>query len=132
MAVPELSTSDLRNFGLILALMLAGIFGLILPWVHGSVLPWWPWICAGLLSGWAFLAPSTLWPLYKFWMKAGSVLGRINAAILLTLVFYVIFLPLGVIRRVVNRDTRWTFDKTLDTYRIKSADRLRNHVERPF
>ena len=132
MALSELRPSDLRKFGLTLALALAVIFGLILPWLRGGVLPWWPWICAGLLSGWALLAPSTLRPLYKFWMKVGSVLGRINAAILLTLVFYVVFLPIGLLRRLVNRDTGWTFDKTLDTYRINSGDRLHNHVERPF
>ena len=39
---------ELRKFGLVTGAIVAGLFGLILPWVFEYAWPLWPWIFAGI------------------------------------------------------------------------------------
>jgi hypothetical protein len=45
-----------------------------------------------------------LLPLYKVWMVIGGFLGFVNTHILLGLVFYVVFTPLGLAMRLFRSD----------------------------
>jgi hypothetical protein len=105
------------------------IFGLGLPWLRHSSFSWWPWAVGGTLVVWAFVAPSRLEPLFVGWMKVGSVLGRINAVILLTIVFGLIFVPIGVVRRLLRKHVA---SREPDSYRVNSSSRSAKHMERPF
>ena len=123
----------LRNFGLITGAIILILFGLFFPWVFSHDLPYWPWIITGILWGWAMLSPLTLMPVYRVWMKVGSGLGWINSRIILGVIFYVIFLPSGLIMRLAGKDpmTR-TLNKNQESYRVPHTLRNKNHVERPF
>ncbi|MGH8602955.1 MAG: SxtJ family membrane protein, partial [Gammaproteobacteria bacterium] len=87
------STDELRRFGLITAAIVALLFGVVLPWLFDHALRLWPWIVAGVLSGWALVWPRTLFPIYRAWMAIGQVLGWINSRIILGLMFYVMIMP---------------------------------------
>lgn len=41
---------------------------------------------------------------YAVWMKFASVLGIINVTLILSLLFYIIFTPIGLIIRLFGRD----------------------------
>jgi len=130
---PPQSRSALRAFGLMTGAIFAGLFGVLFPWLLGHRPPWWPWALAGTLWIWALALPSSLRPVYRGCMAMGGALGWINTRIILTLLFYAVFFPLGLAMRVAGRDPlKKNIDKSRDSYRVQSRTRSPNHMERPF
>jgi len=129
----ELNKNNLREFGLITGGILVCLFGLFLPWLLEHEFPSWPWIIAGILWVWAFLLPTTLKPVYRVWMAIGHVLGWINTRIILGIMFYIIFLPVGLILKLAGKDpmTR-KLSKAQGTYRVIHPVPSKDHVERPY
>ena len=130
---PELSTQELRKFGLTTGAIVAALFGLLLPWLFNHGYPYWPWSLAGVLWLWALIAPATLKPVYKGWMKVGHVLGWINTRIILGLMFYTVFFAAGIILKILGKDPMSRkIDKSAESYRVASRVHTKDHVERPF
>ena len=123
----------IRSFGLIVG----GIFVLIGLWplaVRAEAARLWAvGIAAGLLLP-AVLFPTVLTPIYRVWMTIGNALGWINTRIILTLVFYGLFTPIGVIRRVLLKKDplHLAFEPEAETYRIVRQPRPHAHIERQF
>lgn len=131
--IPVLDKQGLRNFGYVTGAILIGLFGLLLPWLREHAFPWWPWAVAGVLAVWATLAPMSLQPVYKVWMTIGAVLGWINTRIILGLVYYVIFTPIGFCLRRLSRDPMARrLDRAAKTYRIVSKPASPDAMKRPF
>ena len=130
-AIPD--KKGLRNFGLTTGIIVAILFGLLLPWLLGRDFPLWPWVIGGILAGWALLAPTTLRPLYLGWMAAGHVLGWINTKIILLVMFYIVVLPTGIILRSFGKDPMARrLEAQVSTYRVPSTNQPKNHLEKPF
>ena len=72
--IPKLDAKGLRHFALSTGAIVAGLFGLALPWLFGWSIPWWPFVLAAVLSLWGLLAPATLRPVYRGWMSLGLLL----------------------------------------------------------
>jgi hypothetical protein len=124
---------ELRHFGLTTGALLAGLFGLLFPWLFHYAVPWWPWLVATLLGGWALLLPASLGPVYRVWMAIGHGLGWINSRIILGLMFYVLILPMGFVMRLLGKDPmQRRFDKQATSYRVPSRNPPKDHLERPF
>lgn len=51
-----------------------------------------------------FTRPKLLRPLNRMWMKLGTFLGRIVSPLILGLIFFSIFTPVGIIMRLLSRD----------------------------
>ena len=49
-------------------------------------------------------APGLLGPLHRGWMAFARVLGRVNTALFLSLVFFLVLTPLGFVFRLTGRD----------------------------
>ena len=131
--IPELDAAGLRRAGLATGAVLAGLFGLLLPWLLGRDLPLWPWLAGGGLAAWGLLAPASLAPLYRLWMRFGAVLGWINSRIILGLLFYAMILPAGLLMRLLGKDPmRRRFDAGVASYRVASKARPADHLEKPF
>ena len=124
---------ELRNFGFILGTMTAVVFGLFLPWLFDHNFPRWPWIFCGIMFSWALLLPVTLKPVYLVWMTIGQALGWVNTRIILSIMFYLIILPVGLIMRLAGKDPMArSLTKEQKSYRITSPVPDKKHVERPF
>ncbi len=116
-----------RSVGAVLVLIAAwlgwrGGLGAAAPWaVTGSLLvvlgTWWP---------------SVLKPLSDLWWAIAAVLGYVNTRIILTILFVVIFVPMGLVWRLTRRDPlRLQRDRQAwIPYPIRYADR--NHFRRMF
>jgi hypothetical protein len=127
------SPKEYRQFGLLLAGIVGGIFGLLLPWWHNTPIPHGPFNIALPLMLLALLRPQLLKPFYIFWMRVGSILGWINTRILLTGIFFVIILPLGLVKRLVSKDLMARqYDKTIPTYRVVSVPQKSETMEKPY
>ncbi|RTZ57926.1 MAG: sxtJ [Gammaproteobacteria bacterium] len=129
------TTRELREFGLIMAAGLIGLFGLLFPWWGDRpiTLLSWPWIIGGAFAVAALLFPRMLGFLYKIWMKIGLVLGWINSRIILGLVFFVLFLPVSLFFKLTGKDPMARkLDKMTKTYRVNSKQPKPENLEKPF
>ncbi len=96
----EISTRNLRVFGFIWALIFSFLafkfqyfqyfFGIIS-------------IVASLIS---LLSPHVFLDLkiYQAWIKFGNFLGKINSLIIISILFYALFVPTGFILRLLKKD----------------------------
>jgi len=124
---------ELRNFGLVVSAGLAGVFGLLLPWVRRHPMPLWPFVLAVILTSAALLTPHILRYPHFVWNKAGRVLGWLNTQLILTLLFYLVFLPAGAIARAVGWDPMGKgFDHARDSYRRPCEHLAPKTMERPY
>ena len=97
-----------------------------------------PWVVltlvsiAAVLSLLSAIAPSLLRPVYRGWMYIGEALGWLNTRIILSLVFFLVVTPIGLLMRLfgrspiatAKRDSYWT-----DVEPHSYGDR---HVEKQF
>jgi len=123
---------QLRSFGLIVG----GVFALLGAWpavMHGLAPRLWALVPAALLVGAAVLYPPALKHPHTVWMMIGHALGWINTRIILAIVFYGIFTPVGVVRRWMGKDSmRRAFDPHAETYRLVRGPRPGSHMRRQF
>ena len=91
--------AHLRKFGL----LVGGVFVLLAAWSwwrgHGVAPLLLATIGTPLLLGGA-LAPQLLAPLERAWMALAHVHGRINTQLILGLLYYLLFTPIGWLRRL--------------------------------
>ncbi|SRR5579885_114335 len=125
--------AELRNFGLLTGAIFAALFGLLMPWLRHRPFPAWPWIVCVLLVVPALIAPQALRQVFRAWTAAGRVLGWINSRLILTVVFYAIVTPAGVVMRLCGHDPmKRTFDPKCDSYRVPSRQLSPSTMDRPF
>ncbi len=131
--IPEQDRAGLRKFGLMMAGMIALLFGLLLPWVTGRAWPLAPWLIAAIFVAWALLLPMALNPVYRIWMRFGMLMGGITSRILLSLVYFGMLTPIGCWMRVRGKDPlKRTFDPERTSYREPKAPIEPQQMERPF
>lgn len=130
--IPELDRKGLREFALVTGAIVAGLFGLFLPWLFDFGLPVWPWIVFGILAVWGLLLPSTLRPVYQIWMRFGILMSRITTPLIMGLVFYIVITPVGVLRRVFGTDPMRRELNDSKTYRVPSRKAPVEYLKRPF
>ena len=124
---------EMRKFGLMMAAVIAVLFGLLLPWLFTHAYPLWPWIIAGIFWVAAAAAPASLKPVHSGWLRLGHALGWLNTRIILGLMFYTVFLVVSLVMRLIGKDPMARkFDASLNSYRVPSQVRERDHLEKPF
>lgn len=126
------SAKELRSFGL----LVGGVFSVIGLWpmvVHGASLRLWPVVVGGVLMVFGGLLPRALAHVHRGWMWIGHVLGWINTRILLAIVFYGLITPIGIVYRLMGKDTmRQAFSEVSPTYRVNRQPRPRSHMKYQF
>jgi len=96
--IEESSRRQLRRFGFTVAAGLT-VIGLVSWYRNHLVVPWTLWTIAGLLGLLGLLLPRLLIPVQRAWMALGMALGWVNTRIILTILFYATFTPIGAIMR---------------------------------
>ncbi len=129
----SLANRELRNFGLVLAIMFPLFFSGILPWLFSKSIPFWPLYLGGAILAMAVTLPKSMVPIHYVWMRIGFVLGYINTRIILGIVFFLVVWPIGLLARLVGKDfMRAKIDKSLDTYKEESENRAIETMKEPF
>jgi len=126
------SSKELRTFGLIVG----GVFGLVGLWPilfrHAPPRTW-ALTLALLLAIPAALYPSLLAHPHKWWMRLGHVLGWINTKLILSLFFYIILVPVGLVLRAIGRDPmQRRYDPEASSYRQQRQARPGSHMWHQF
>lgn len=98
---------SLNNFApsACLSVDIFAVIGLLPALLGGENLRLWALVLAGVLIVSAVVLPRSLGPAYRVWMTIGGVLGWINTRIILTVVFYGVFTPVGLVRRLLGKDS---------------------------
>jgi len=131
--IPELDRAGLRRFALTTAAIITLLFGLLLPWLFAAGWPIWPWPLAAVLALWGLVAPSGLRPVYRGWMRFGLVLSRLTTPLILSLVFFLLFVPIGLAMRLFGRDPmRRRLQPEAESYREPSQPISPDSFERPY
>ncbi len=132
-AIPELDRKGLREFGLVTGGVLAGLFGLVLPWLFERSYPLWPWVVGGVLALWGLVAPMSLRPVHYWWMRLALLLSRVTTPLILGLVFLLVFMPVALVMKLLGRDPMARrFDDRATSYRVPSHKAPREQVEKPY
>ena len=125
----------LRQFGVVLAIGLPLMFGLVLPWLFKeNAFVWhkWPFVAGAVFAFLAVILPKILIAAYVPWMILADILGFINTRIILGLIYYLIFTPVAIIMKIVKHDPMSrTLDRNGNTYRVINEN-LHNDLEKPF
>ena len=133
--IPELDNKGLRKFAFTTGIIVVIIFGLFIPWVFSvGKYPTWPWIFFAIFSLWGLVAPATLNPVYKLWMKFGLLLNKITTPIIMGIVFFLVLAPTAFFMRVILRrdPLRREIKKELSSYRENSKKTNPEDLRRPF
>jgi hypothetical protein len=113
---------ELRQFGLALGgvcLLWAAVFwwrgrGTPIPWLLGA---------APILALLGLAWPEALGPLHRVWMPLARGFARVLTWILLTLVFWLVFAPYGLILRALGKDPlERRIDRSRASYWIQRDD----------
>jgi len=110
-------TRELRNFGLLVGGVFAAL-GLLALVRSKAIYPW-------LLTPGLFLvilgaiAPRTLKYIYLLWMGMALVLGFVVSHVILTVFFFLVITPIGLIARLAGKDfLRLKLDRQAKSYWI--------------
>lgn len=130
--IPELDRKGLREFGIVTGGIIAALFGLFFPWLLEREWPLWPWIFFGVFAVWGLTFPTTLRPIYRVWMRFGMLMSRITTPLLMGLVFYVGITPMGIVRRIMGKDSLQREFSDSESYRVPSKKAPIENLKRPF
>jgi hypothetical protein len=132
MRTEKVSKQQLRSFGLIVA---TG-FALIALWpavFHGQKPRIWALALAATLAVFAGIAPVMLRPVHRWWMAIGEVLGWVNTRVILGIVYYILIVPIGAIRRMRAIDPmRRVLESSATTYKVHRSSRPSTHMWRQY
>jgi len=131
--IPKLDKAGLRKFGLTFGLVIAAVFGALLPLLPGLGFRLWPWLTGGVFVLWALLAPASLGPFYRVWMRLGQVLNAVSSRLVLGAVFFIAVLPTGLVLKLRGRDPmQRKADARARSYRVISERHSAKDMENPF
>tara|TARA_B100001250_G_scaffold412383_1_gene443439 strand:- start:1065 stop:1469 length:405 start_codon:yes stop_codon:yes gene_type:complete len=121
--------SDILKFSYIISFILCGVAGyLFYNGVKGSnsIL-----IIAFVLFFLGRMAPATIRPVYMLWMLLATLLGWVMTRLILSLLFYVIIFPIGLLLKIYGRTTNKKSDKSYWNVIEKKLDN-KNHLEKQY
>ena len=112
---------ELRNFAITICAALSIIGGIVL-WQKGDA--GFVFIAVGLLFiVLGLISPKLLTPIYKVWMAFSHIMGFIMNHLILALMYYIVFTPIGLIRRMIKKDPlHISLNQAKETYWIKRTD----------
>lgn len=106
-----------RNFGFVFTIFCLVVGGFLL-WSGNN--KFWFWLAgAGVFALTALLTPRVLHPLNLLWFKFGMLLHHIITPIVLGLMFFVVFTPIGLLMRLTRKQSlSLKIDPEANTYWI--------------
>ena len=123
---------ELRRFGAVMAAA-SLILAALLLWRHR---PAWPYlaVAAAIFAALGLAAPRALRPIERGWMALAGWLSVATTFVLLVLAFFLVVTPIGVVRRLLQRDPLGlTLDRGAASYWAPvDKDGPGSRADRPF
>jgi Saxitoxin biosynthesis operon protein SxtJ len=96
------TTASSRAFGFVLVAACV-IIAVLSYWAHGRAYVYWSIAAAAILVV-SFAMPRLLAPAKRLWLKLGKLLHVIVSPVILSVVYVVVFIPVGAIIRLFGKD----------------------------
>ena len=127
----DTSRREIRKFGLVIAIAL-GVIGSFVYVKFGNLdVAGWLWGIGLLFLILGFILPSVLRPVYRIWMLLAYFIGGIVSRVILTVLFYVVLTPTGLVLRLFGKDVLdQKFDKRRESYWVKKD--LSGHTKEQY
>jgi hypothetical protein len=108
-----------RNFGIVFTVFCALVAGLQFWW--GSHTAAWGWLMAAVVfAGFALVYSKALHPLNILWFKFGMLLHKVMSPVILGIMFFAVFTPIGWIMRLSGkRPLNLAYDEAAESYWIE-------------
>jgi hypothetical protein len=114
--------SEYRKFGLTLGIFLQILAG-ILFWRESQIYQAIFFIGAGL-TVLGIILPKFLKPFYLLWMGLAVTIGHVMSRVILTLIFVLVFAPVGLVMRMLRKDLlKEKFDPSASSYWIQGKNK---------
>ena len=127
-------TSELRKYGVIMAVFFALLGGLFL-WRGGSYY-WCFFVLSILFLFFGLALPIALGPVYKAWMRLSTVIGWFMSRLILIILFYIVLTPTAILGRMFGKnflDIRFRNDSEVSYWIPRKADNShKRDYERQF
>lgn len=120
-----------KNFFLIASIFIPIIFGIILPWSNTTPFPIWPYFTGILMVCLAFSPRRVRDTIFYPILKISTFIGLINQFIIMLLVFVCIFVPVGLVRRILGIDSLNSKSLSKDSF-WRTPDEERINFNHPF
>jgi hypothetical protein len=127
---PPGTIRELRLFAIISAISIGAIAGLVIPSLRRRDFPLWPWAIAGVLLLLGVFAPQSLRGIHSFARRVRDRVAAIQSLIVLTIVYFLVIVPLGLLLQFSQRLRRGR--EGVATYRVPSVARPKSSLEKPF
>jgi Saxitoxin biosynthesis operon protein SxtJ len=109
-----------RSFGTLFVVVFAVVGGFIW-WRGGGAFGWW-FSLSGLTLLVTLAKPDWLTPANRAWMKLAEILNRIVSPIVLGVMFYGLFAPIGWAMRLAGRDVlKRQYERSARSYWVERA-----------
>ncbi|MBK7631348.1 MAG: hypothetical protein IPJ23_11730 [Ignavibacteriales bacterium] len=84
----------------------------------------------GLLVILAIVTPVVLRPFHKLWMTLALAIGFVMSRVILTLLFYLVLTPIGLLAKIVGKKFMpLGFDKKAETYWEKKESKVKQQID---
>ncbi len=113
----------IRDFGIVMFTVVGLIIPAFLSWRADWIIT--DWMTRLFIFGSLFLAvcvilPKPMQPVYRAWMTLAILLGLVMTKVIISLVFYLMMVPIGLIRQLVTGDPlKQKADPDAETYWVK-------------
>ena len=108
------SKRDIRSFGITMGIILFIISGLLM--YYNKEIYQITGIIALTFVGLGLIIPVVLKPLYFVWMTFAAILGWVMTRVILSLVFYLIITPIGLLTKLLGEDFLYLKKKESNSY----------------
>lgn len=129
----EPNRRELKTFGILMAVFISVLFGVILPVIGERPYPAWPFIISSAVLVSGFILPVILTPLFYFWIFFGRIIGQINLYILMSIIYFFVFSPVAFFFKLTGKDPmKRAFDRNAVSYRETCEQKTKDHMKRPY
>lgn len=125
--------NQLREFGLTIGIILV-ILGAIALW-RGKPVYLHLLVAAGIFIGFGLGFPKPLKPIHKIWMSFSIIIGFFVSRLILSVLFYAVLTPIGLIMRIFGKDILdQRIDKNKHSYwqEVKAGIKSRESYENQY
>ena len=126
------SNKDIRSFGITIGIILFIISGLLM--YYGKESYQLIAIVASIFIGLGLMLPALLKPIYFVWMTFAAILGWVMTRVILSVVFYLIITPIGLLTKLLGEDFLALKKIKSDSYwnYRDSSEELNQNYEKQF
>jgi len=119
----QIEPSSEKSFGIVFSIVFLIIS--LFPLINSGNIHLWALILSAVFLFLAFIAPKILKLPNMLWFKLGILLGSIIAPIVMSLIYFITVMPIGLIMRIMGKDLlKKKFDKNAKSYWIKRSEPL--------